>query len=523
MHKPMLKSIRWTLQIWHASLLAIVLIGFGTASYYGISRMRYQEIDADLEKTAQVLAATIGPRGPRFDGPPPEGRGFDGRGFDGREFDGRGPASQPGDQPDEEREWRGGRGRGRGGPRGDRGDRGRGGPPDIEVPPSMAHRFGDINTDGLYFIGWGMFNEVLRTSVSPEAAESIPRPTPLDEFSRSAPPGIRQRGNFREAYVYGPLTTRVVVGRSVVHEQAAMRNLALLLVLIGAVVLVVGLAGGWMVAHRAVRPIEAITEAAQHISASNLSRRIDVGGTHSELGNLATVLNDMFGRLDASFQQQVRFTADASHELRTPLSVIHTHAQLALSKDRSAEEYRNTINTCLRASTRMKELVDSLLLLAGADAGSLKIDRQPFALHEAVEECVAMVTPLAAEKKVTVESDLSPVELKADRSRISQVVMNLLSNAIRYNREGGSVRVSVKADGNDAIISIADTGMGIPPEHLPHLFERFYRVDVARSREVGGSGLGLSICKSIVDAHQGQISVTSQAEKGTVFTVRLPR
>jgi heavy metal sensor kinase len=233
-------------------------------------------------------------------------------------------------------------------------------------------------------------------------------------------------------------------------------------------------------------------------------------------------MNDMFARLESSFQQQVRFTADASHELRTPLSVIHTHAQLALSRDRSADEYKRTIATVLRASGRMKGLVDSLLLLAGADAGRLSIERQQFDLRDVIDECIMMVTPLANEKGITLESDLRSAEVSADPARISQVAINLMSNAIRYNREKGSVTVQIRLDGKDVLLIIADTGVGIPPEHLPHLFERFYRVDVARSRDAGGSGLGLAICKSIIDAHGGSIDVQSKPDQGSTFTVRLP-
>ena len=161
----------------------------------------------------------------------------------------------------------------------------------------------------------------------------------------------------------------------------------------GAGVLFLGLFGGWLLSRRAVRPIQALTAVAQNISASNLSRRIDITDFQSEFGSLASVLNETFARLESAFQQQVRFTADASHELRTPLAVIHTHAQLALSRDRSAEEYKKSIATCLRASNRMKSLVDSLLLLASADAGRLTLNPQPFELQDIVEECIALVSP----------------------------------------------------------------------------------------------------------------------------------
>jgi heavy metal sensor kinase len=343
---------------------------------------------------------------------------------------------------------------------------------------------------------------------------------------------LRTRGTNREAVRYGPFFTRLVVGKSLEPEYAELRRLAWLLAAAGAGVLVMGLAGGWVLSKRAVRPIGKITRVAEEVSASSLSQRIEMKEIPSEFASLASVLNDTFARLEAAFAQQVRFTADASHELRTPLSVIHTHAQLALSRERSAEEYKNTIATCLRASNRMKSLVDSLLLLASADAGRLTLDPQPFDLRDVVEECVALVAPLGEERRVEVrvepaagaaEGRGGEAEVEADAARISQVIINLLSNGIRYNWEGGSVTASVSTDADFVVLSVADTGVGIPPEHQVHIFERFYRVDKARSREVGGSGLGLAICKNIVDAHGGTIGFESGKEGGTVFTVRLPR
>jgi signal transduction histidine kinase len=310
---------------------------------------------------------------------------------------------------------------------------------------------------------WDFEGKVLRSS-SAHAAADVPYPGARPEWAARppapGPPQIRKRGEFREACVNGPLWTRVLIGTSTRPTQTELRHLALLLTAIGAGVLVIGLVGGWLVSLRAVRPIRAITAVAHEISASNLSRRIPAAEVQSELGSLAVVLNEMFARLDAAFQQQVRFTADASHELRTPLSVIHTHVQLALSRERSADEYRKTIETCLRASSRMKDLVDSLLLLAGADAGRLTLNRQRADLRGVVESCIAMVGPLAEVKSVVIEANLRPAELTVDVSRITQVTTNLLTNAIRYNREGGRVTVSLEMNDTDAVLTSAIRGSG---------------------------------------------------------------
>ncbi len=248
---------------------------------------------------------------------------------------------------------------------------GGGGPQGFET---AAQQFGTGDDGSQYFVIFGFDGEILATS---QPAAFVPDPGPT---MNPPAPGLshsRQRGEWREAYTYGPFGTRLVVGKSIAPEQSQLRSAALYLGATSAGVLLLGLAGGWFLSRRAVKPIRVITSVARDISASNLSRRIDTVGIQSELGMLATVLNATFARLEAAFAQQVQFTADASHELRTPLAVIHTHAQLALSRERTAEEYKKTLATCLRASTRMKALVDSLLLLASADAGNLSLDPQP--------------------------------------------------------------------------------------------------------------------------------------------------
>jgi heavy metal sensor kinase len=408
---------------------------------------------------------------------------------------------------------------------------------DVTIPGTVLSRFGDGNPSQLYFALWtaegpqpkvwtsdGMqFKSVAMAADVPDPVAPLTGFAPMGPPSQPEPPVVRQRGDLREAYVQVFGGAVVLVGRSIAADKAELRRSAWLLGLSGVGVLLFGLAGGWYLSVRAVRPIRAITAVAQEISASNLSRRIDQAGTSSELGTLARVLNQTFSRLEAAFSQQVRFTADASHELRTPLTVMHTNVQLALARERSAEEYRIMFQSCQRASERMKSLLDSLLLLARADAGSLVFTPAVSNLKRIVEDSVSMLMPLAATKNITVESHLEPVSLKADASRLGQVVTNLLTNAIRYNHDKGSIIITLKAEGAQAVLSIADTGIGIPPENQPFLFERFYRVDFSRARDDGGTGLGLAICKTIVEAHHGTITFTSEPGKGSTFTVRLPR
>lgn len=390
----------------------------------------------------------------------------------------------------------------------------------LNLPRPFAERYGDDPALAPYFVVWLRDGEVLKGSPLPAGLERPTRassPQPIDENHL-----VRQHGPFRELYLRGPGNTLIVVGRSIQHELYQLGWLRWQLGITGLGVLALGLAGGWFLSSRAFRPIAAISSTAAAISASSLSRRIDVEEVDSELGKLASVLNSMFGRLEDAFARQVRFTADASHELRTPLAVIHSHAELALTRPRSPEEYQEALSTCVRASRRMKSLVDGLLTLARADSGKLELKCQCFDLAELVRETVGLVEPLAAQKSVTLSVDAQEMEIDADMPRLAQVITNLVTNAICYNHPGGEVRVTLKTEGKEALLSVADTGCGIPEEDRPHIFERFYRADKARTREQGGSGLGLAISQSIVETLGGSISFTSETNRGTTFVVRLP-
>ena len=334
---------------------------------------------------------------------------------------------------------------------------------------------------------------------------------------------FQQRGVRREIVMAGPHGMVVVVGRSIQKELSELRSLAGSVLGTGLAVLLLGVAGGWFIAKRAIRPIQAISSTAESISASDFSRRIDIESTETELGGLATVLNTTFDRLQEAFEDQARFTADASHELRTPVAAILAQTAMARRKERSADEYREVIDACYVVAKRMKSLVDGLLTLARTDADNLDLRHEEFDLRKTAEECSRMVEAIAVKRGLSFEIDLEPVKLRGDADRISQVVTNLLTNAVRYNRKGGRVAVALREEGADVVLSVSDTGVGISPEDQARIFDRFYRVDKARSRRVGGSGLGLAISKAIVEAHGGTITCESGPETGTTFAVRLPR
>jgi heavy metal sensor kinase len=313
------------------------------------------------------------------------------------------------------------------------------------------------------------------------------------------------------------------VGRDVRDELAAMRRFGGLLAAAGGAVFVLGLAGGWWVTRRALRPIASISATAARISTGDLAQRIPVGADGSELDDLARVLNDTFARLQAAFARQAQFTADASHELRTPVSVVLTQTQAALARDRSAADYRESLVACQNAAQRMRRLIESLLTLARLDSGEAAATRLPCDLDRVAADAVELLRPLAEREGLTLETDFSPARSHGDPDQLGQVVANLLGNAVHHNHAGGRVMVRVTSEADAAVLSVTDTGEGIAPEDLPHVFERFYRADKARSHAAGRTGLGLAIVKAIVEAHGGTVRATSVPGQGSTFTVRLPR
>jgi two-component system, OmpR family, sensor kinase len=508
-------SIRWRLQAWYGLILVAVLAGFGLTAYHVARENQLRRIDQDLDQRLMALLRPLPPNRPpgRSLGQPPDG-----------------PLEPPPEPPRDE-------------PRNPmRNDR-RFGSADFLVTVRAAVQQGGTlessQTNTFYYVLWQEDGSILARS--PGAPADVPAPErvglsepqapqPRDAFEKgpstnagpAAFPEARTRGQMRELFRFLPRGQCVLVGRSLAPDLAAMRRLALWLAAAGASVLVLGLAGGWWVATRAIRPIEAISATAVKIAGGDLSHRINAADTDSELGRLAGVLNSTFARLEAAFNQQARFTSDASHELRTPVSVILSQTQTALSRERPGPEYREALEACQRAARRMKSLTESLLELARLDAGQEPMKQERFDLRRVAGECVEMVRPLAAERGIQIHCDVAAMDCLGDAGRIGQVVTNLLTNAIYFNRDQGEVRLSARTEGDAVLLTVADTGQGIPAEDVPHLFERFYRADKSRSRIQGRNGLGLAICKAIVDAHGGSIAVSSHVGAGSTFTVRLP-
>jgi heavy metal sensor kinase len=315
----------------------------------------------------------------------------------------------------------------------------------------------------------------------------------------------------------------VQVGTGFRGVQRAVHQLFFILIGSGLIALAVAVFGGLFLVRKALKPVDEITRTAQKIEAENLSQRLEVPPTGDELSRLASTLNDMIDRLERSFRQVQQFTADASHELRTPLTVMRGQTEVALRKDRTAQEYRQVLESNLEEMEWMSRIVENLLTLSRADAGEIQLEIRPIQLADLIEDAYEECKALARAKGIEVSLvKAKEVTIHGDELRLRQMLLNLIDNAVKYTPEGGRVWLSLEVEGEYAKLTVRDNGIGIPEEDLPRIFDRFYRVDKARSREMGGSGLGLSIVQWIVKAHGGRIEVTSKLGEGSCFTVWLP-
>ncbi len=458
------KSIRWRIQAWHGSLLLLLVTALLTTFYLYERSTRLGEIDSRLQSLMTLLLPRV---------TPPPGRGPD-------EF--RGPPRRP-DSP---------------GPGGDRN--------------SLAL----FDSGEFYYLVWNPSGELLsRSSNAPLLGFPGKPKAPGQNLNRA-------RGGYRETMHYGPNGDCVLIGTSVETVFKGLHNLALWLVILGLAIVGFGLAGGWWVAGHTLHPISQISVAAEQIAGGDLSRRIDVRETESELGELAAVLNRTFERLEHAFEQQQRFTADASHELRTPIAVMLTQIQLACSRPRDAEYYRQTLETCGRAAERMRVLVNNLLELSRVDSGELELAQTECDLARIARDSLEFIGPLAKQKNAVLRDSLQSVTVRGDAARLGQVIINLLNNALQHNADGVEISLTVERNCDNAVLRVADNGVGIPAEALPQVFDRFYRADKSRSRATGGHGLGLAISKAIIEAHHGTIRAESQEGGGAAFISQLP-
>jgi heavy metal sensor kinase len=275
--------------------------------------------------------------------------------------------------------------------------------------------------------------------------------------------------------------------------------------------------------RRALSPLQEIARSAEQISSRNLNERLPLARTGDEMERLSISLNRMIARLDTAFQHISRFTADASHELRTPLTVLRGELEATAQYSQLPGEVRETIGSALEETERLSKIVQGLLAVSRLDAGEAEMERVRLDLAELAVSTSEQMRLLAEDKNISLSCNApAGVFVEGDRSRLKQIVVNLLDNAINYTAPGGKVQLNVRASEGRAVLEVKDNGAGIPEDALPHIFERFFRTDKARSREMGGAGLGLSIVQAICIAHGGEVKVESTEGRGSRFSVRLP-
>lgn len=452
-------SIRWKLTAWYGAVLALVLTAFSAAVYFTMRHQLLQRIDQGLsEELADVLSEV------------------------------RRARDEPGLKEWLERRFAQHAGF------------------DFQITRPSGQRF---------FVNERLGKASFPIPEDPAAASPAFRDVALASGGRWRVVSVAAQGPS------DPLT--IQVARSLEAFDHESRELLLTFLLVGPLTLLVAVGGGYFLARRALAPVEQITRAAHQITADRLHQRIAVPNADDELGALAETLNRMIGRLEKSFAEMQRFTADAAHELRTPLAVIRNEAEVALRVPRTPAEYSRALENLLEEANRLGTVADQLLFLCRQDAGLLPPTLEDVDTRKLIQEVVGNMQLVAQERGVTlVLDDFTPCTLVSDSRQLRRVLYNLLDNAIKYTPPAGQVRVTSVADEYKLVVTVADNGVGVAAEHLPHLFERFYRADPARERDGSGAGLGLAICRSIVQTLGGRIIFESTVSQGSLVWFELP-
>jgi heavy metal sensor kinase len=461
-------SIRLRLTLWNIGLLALTLLVFSIALYAALADQLYRNLDARLQLEANAALDDVR-----------------------RDLLNSGPDAHP---------------------------------PGLITQSNLSARV--INAQGQVIAANGLLTSApLDTALLNQAAQQggVLQTTILTD-------SVQARVYLLALQRDGQTMGYIEVAEALGVTEATLRLLALILFVAVPATLALSAVGGWFIADRALRPIDAITRQAQAISEQDLHRRLNLDLPDDEVGRLARTFDAMLDRLNAAFQRQRQFTADASHELRTPLTVIKTNIGVTLNRPRSVKQYQTALMQVEDEVDRLTRLTNDLLLLARADASQPIASQREIDLVAIANGVTRELQPLAEAKNLTLNfavPDYAMLRVHGDPDQLHRLCFNLIENAIKYTTQG-SVSVTITqtpaqhATPAQVHLTIGDTGPGIAAEHLPHLFERFYRVDAARSREAGGSGLGLAIAHSIVTAHGGTIDVKSDFSHGTIVTVALP-
>jgi two-component system, OmpR family, sensor kinase len=480
----MLNSVRVRLTLWYSAVLAVVLLVLGGAMYLLLARNAMQSTDSNLSELADAFLTTV-------------------------DAELESDTSLPGL---------------------------------VEAAREAIaeHRFRDdafvvLDPDGKIVItseDWpvagGARREFPHEVFASESFQKLARSTGHGARTFAHVAGGRDgyRGVVRN-FAVGSREFTLVVLQSLHRQQKVLEGILQTFAVVIPFAVILATAGGYFLAKKSLAPVVAMSTQAGKISASNLHERLKIRNERDELGHLAKSFNELLDRLDASFEQQHRFMADASHELRTPVAILRGEAEVSLSREaRSPDEYRESLGIVRAEAGRLSQIVEDLFTLARADAGQHPLVKRKFYLDELVTEAVHSARALAVEKEIALVCETSEECLfLGDEGLLRRMVMNLLSNAIKYTPRTGRVSVACRAAGDRYDLTVSDSGPGIVAELQARIFDRFFRVDTARSREdgdKGGAGLGLSIARWIAEAHGGSLELMSSGSKGSVFSAFLP-
>ena len=388
------------------------------------------------------------------------------------------------------------------------------------VLPDVTHALRVFSIDGSLL--WRSPHATVQGSLPPRLLEQVRLKNILFE-TVDAPDGTPARQLFLSLAGKGHRRYILQAETSLLHYQETLNGLVFLLALGSGATLILAWVGSIWLAKKVMAPIDALCTGAETMSEADLGKRLAMDSPYREFRRLIQAVNSVLDQFQRSSEVQRNFCEIAAHEMKTPLTILQGNLEVALMKARTDEEYREVLLNNLQQVDRLIALTRPLLTLAKFTSSKPPVSLVPLALEPLIQEIVDELMLLADDRQITLAFDPQPVPLiLGDAQWLKQALINLLDNALRYTPSGGAVTIRLQAAGQEVTVAVEDTGHGIEPENIPHLFERFYRTDWARAKDSAGTGLGLPIVKEIMDAHGGNISVTSEVNKGSVFTLRLP-
>ena len=466
-------NIKWRLTLWYVGVTLAIILALNLSTYYGMRYLLYDARDAELEKMAANIEKRLNPATNRFEG------------LDNLR----------------------------------------------QIPQGQTSRYFHVSVYGAD--GKPLFRQSLSSRETFKVPLSNSGNAELHVLQEQRVNLPTLEGNQEEIINFRAMSRKVYNGQRFagwintalpIHDiENAMSDLFQTLLWGSLLVVLATGAGGYFLTRKALLPVREISQTARNISRTNLGQRVNIHNSRDELGELSIVLNELLERLQKSFNTQQAFLSDAAHELKTPLAVLRSHWEGELNNPDLPHNTKEKLVQDIETLSRLSYLINHLLLLSQTEEIQSNFKFEALQIDELIEEAVSDAKILASEKQQSIEIIANtPFTYQGDRIRLYQLLFNLIDNAIKYTPEKGRIVISQRRTSTHLVIEVTDNGPGIADEHLPHLFDRFYRIDKGRSRKTGGSGLGLAICKLIAEAHGGEISIESEPEVGSTFRVALP-